>query len=86
VSLSEGEILDIGSTCLTDPKSVEAEEHGQSGMALIETLGREEESAELPAIQSPPFGRVDLGAPYVLGRVGVHPSVDESEPVEAADG
>jgi hypothetical protein len=43
VSLGEVEILDIGSTCLTDPKPVEAEEHGQSGMALIETLGREED-------------------------------------------
>ena len=84
--LGEGEILDVGSTCLTDPKPVEPEEHGQSGMIPVESLGGEEERAELPAVQSPPLGRVHLGAPDVLGRVGVHPSVDVGESVEAADG
>jgi len=86
VPLGEGEILDVGSTCLTDPKPVEAEEHGQSGMILVEALGRAEKGSQLPAVQSLPLGRVDLGAPDVLGRVGDDPSVDVGESVEAADG
>jgi hypothetical protein len=86
VPLGEGQILDVGSARFADPKPVEAEEHGQSGMILVAALGCEEKGSQLPAIQSSPLGRVDLRAPDILGRVGGDPSVNVGEPVEAADG
>lgn len=86
MSLSEGEILDVGSARLTHPKPIEAEEDGKRGMALVEALGREEERAQLPAIQASPLRWVDLGSSNVLCGVGVYPAVDVSKAVEAADG
>jgi hypothetical protein len=82
--LGEGEILDVGSTCLTDPEPVEPEEYSQSGMIPVESLSGEEKRAGLPTVQSPLLGRMDLGPADVPGGVGIHPSVDVGEPVEAA--
>jgi hypothetical protein len=46
----ETQVLDVGRTGLTDPESVEAEEHIQGGVVVAEVLGREEECPELGSV------------------------------------
>ncbi len=82
----EAEVLGVGGAGLAHPQPVEAQERRQGGMVRVVALGREEERAELPAVKTPAFARVDLGPTNVLRGVGADPPVDVGEAVEAADG
>jgi hypothetical protein len=83
VSSLEGHVLDVGFAGLAYPKSVQAEQHREGCVGVVEPLGGEEELAELAPVQPAPLRRVDLGAAYVLGRVGTDPTVYVGEAVEA---
>ncbi len=65
----EAEVLDVGSARFGDPESVQPEQHRQCGVGSIETLGGEQERAELGTVHAVALARLDLGAPDVLGRV-----------------
>ena len=41
--LMEGQILDVGSAGFAHPEPIEPEQHGQSRVALVAALGREQE-------------------------------------------
>ena len=57
----EAEVLDVGAARLADPQPVQAEQHGQGGVGVVEPLGGEQEPAELAAVQCPAVRRVDVG-------------------------
>lgn len=82
----ESHVLDVGFAGFADFKSVQAEQHGQDGMRVVEALGGKEEPAEFAAIQSTPLRRMDLRTADVPGRVGGDPPVYVGEAVEAACG
>jgi len=84
--LGEGQVRDVGSARLADPEPIEAEKHGQGGVAFVEVLRREQEGAQLPAIETSPLRGVNLRSSDVLGGVSAHPAVDVGKAVEATDG
>jgi hypothetical protein len=81
----ETEVLDVGRARLADPQAVEAQEHGESGVGVVDPLGFEQEPSELGAVEAAGVVGVDLGSADVLGRVGGDTAVDVGEAVEAAD-
>ena len=83
VTSLEGHLLDVSFAGLANPKPVQPEQHRESGVGMVEPLGGEEEPAELAAVQPTPLRRMDLRAANVLGRVGLDPTVDVGEAVEA---
>jgi hypothetical protein len=81
VSLGDGQILDIGSACLTHPEPVEAEEHGKCSMAPIEALGGEEEGPSSRRSRPRPsdgwtFGRLTYWAGLAEATDGGQPPID----------
>ena len=38
----EAEVLDVGRARLADPQAVQSEQHGESGMGLVDPLGSEQ--------------------------------------------
>lgn len=58
----EAEVLDVGRARLAPPQAVEAQEHGQGGVGVVDPFGREQEPPE-PARSRP---RASLG--WTLGR------------------
>jgi hypothetical protein len=69
-------ILDVGVTRLGDPQPVEAQQHGQSGVGVIEASGGEKEAGQLAAVETPPLRGVDRGATHVLaGFATIRPSM-----------
>ena len=55
-------------------------------MIAVAALGGEEERGELPPMEPPTRGGVDLGATDVFGRVGADPPVDVGGAAEATYG
>lgn len=48
-------------------------------MGVVEALGGEQQRTQLGAVQTASVARVDLGSPYVRGRVGGDAAVDVGE-------
>jgi hypothetical protein len=69
-------VLDVGLARLGHPQAVQAQQHGQGGVGVIEALRGVQESGQLAAIQAPPLTRVDLGpADIRAGLDGMRPSM-----------
>ena len=58
----EAEVLDVGRARLADPQAVQAQEHGQGGVGVVDPLGREQNAPS--SARSRP--RASLG--WTLGR------------------
>ena len=72
----EAKVLDVGQARLTHPQAVEAQEHGQGGVGLVDSLGREQEPPELGAVEAPCVAGMDLGsATYWAGLEAIRPSM-----------
>jgi hypothetical protein len=69
-------ILDVGVARLGDPQPVQAEQHGQCGVGVVEALGGEQEPGKLAAVEAPPLGGVEGGEAHVLGRVRGDTAID----------
>jgi hypothetical protein len=52
VSPLEGHVLDVGGARFADPQPVQPEQHGESGVGVVEPLSSEEEPSELTTIES----------------------------------
>jgi hypothetical protein len=61
VPTGKGNILDIRVAGLADPEAIEPERGGQGSVVLVAPLRSHLEGAELPAIKTPPWGRMDQG-------------------------
>ena len=48
-------VLDVGVAGLGDPQPVQAQQHGQGGVGVVEALGGEEEPGQLAAVEAPPL-------------------------------
>ena len=81
----EAEVLGVGGAGFTHPQSVQAQQGGQSGMVGVVALGREEERAELAAVEAAAFARIDLGPARILRGVRRDPTIDVGESVEPTD-
>ena len=68
-----------------DPQAVEAHEHGQGRVGVVDPLGFEQKGPELGTVEATGVVGMDLGSANVLGRVGGDTAVDVGEAVEAAD-
>ena len=80
----ETEVFDVGAAGLGDTETVQSEQHRQRGVVAVEPLGGEQERAELPTVHPVALTGLHLGSTDVLGRVRRDPSVNVSEPIEAA--
>ncbi len=67
-----------------DPQPVEAEQHGERGVVMVDALGGEQERAERGSVHPRGLGGVHRRAAHVLGGVRRDAPVDVREPVEAA--
>jgi hypothetical protein len=68
---TDGEVVDVGVTCLADSQPVQAEQRCERGVLSIDPLRGEQEPTELAPVQSATLRRVDLGPSDVLGRLEV---------------
>jgi hypothetical protein len=80
----EAEVFDVGAACLRDAQAVEAEEHRDRCVGVIEALGGEQEGAKLGAVHAVSFAWLHLRSADVLGGVRWDAPVDVGEPVVAA--
>jgi hypothetical protein len=61
VAALHGYVLDVGVAGLGHPQAIQAQQHGQGGVGVIEELRGIQETGRLAAIQTPSLARVDLG-------------------------
>lgn len=64
VAALQREVVDVGPARLRDPQAVEAEQHGQRGVIAIETLGGEQERAQLGSVHAVTLARLDFGSAH----------------------
>ena len=76
VSAFEREVLDVGGAGFADPEAVQAQEHRERGVVVVEAFGGEQERAEFSAVQPASLARMDPRSADVLGRfLAIRPSM-----------